>query len=76
MVLGRISEERDDASVSKKGILAVSAMTRGHQQALDSMDKEGNRIRLPIEHSSPISNFFGKGHHRGGRGMVSLVTNS
>ena len=40
MILHRISDEKDDVSVSKKGILAVSAMTRGHRQALDSMDKE------------------------------------
>ena len=46
MVLERISEERDDASVSKKGILAVSAITRGHRPALDSMDKERHRVRL------------------------------
>ena len=46
MVLDRISEERDDASVSKKGILAVSAITRGHRPALDSMDKERHRVRL------------------------------
>ena len=40
VVLERIAEEKEDASVSKKGILAVSAMTRGHRPSLDSMDKE------------------------------------
>ena len=39
MVLDKLSEERHDIPVNKKGILAVSAMTRAYRPALNSMDK-------------------------------------
>jgi len=59
VVLERIAEEKEDASVSKKGILAVSAMTRGHRPSLDSMDKDklqtvANTLILIVDHDSTI----------------------
>ena len=42
MVLDKLSEERHDIPVNKKGIFAVSAITRAYRPGLNFMDKERN----------------------------------